>query len=141
MINNKIHETNTSLQIISLFKKICFHIAFKILHIVKVRYFTRQVVPELWGRITECSTTKCWQHLAAWSLKHNFFAGSEGKSCELLLSMIVLSFRAISATDFRRYFCLCRPYLLSFSSNTFWSLRCSHRKQVYIVSTFEGVIA
>ena len=45
---------------------------------VKAGYFTRKVVPELWGRITECSTTKCWEYLAAWNLEHNFFSGFKG---------------------------------------------------------------
>ena len=40
MINNKINVTNTLLQIKSLFKKICFHMVFKIWQRVKAGYFT-----------------------------------------------------------------------------------------------------
>ena len=41
ILNNKINETNTLLQIKSLFKKICFHTAFKIWQRVKAGYFIR----------------------------------------------------------------------------------------------------
>ena len=36
-------------------------------------------MPELRGRITEGSTTKCWEYLAAWNHKHyRSFPGSPG---------------------------------------------------------------
>ena len=43
MINNKINELITLLRIKSLFKKICFHMAFKIWRRVKAEYFARYV--------------------------------------------------------------------------------------------------
>ena len=43
MINNKINELITLLRIKSLFKKICFHTAFKIWRRVKAEYFARYV--------------------------------------------------------------------------------------------------
>ena len=42
-------------------------------------YFTRHIFQELPRRITKCSPTKWWEHLAALNLEHMFFfAGSKG---------------------------------------------------------------
>ena len=81
MIDNKINEIRTLLQIKSLFKKIYLHMAIKIWQRVKTGYLAEHNVPELWGRITKCSTTRCWEYLASWNLRHDFFAGSGGIFC------------------------------------------------------------
>ena len=70
IINNKINEKILYYKLKACLKRYAFTWYLK---------FDRE--SRLEGRITECSTTNCWEYLDAWNLKHNFFAGSEGISC------------------------------------------------------------